>query len=872
MQIRIFLVVVTFWYSCAIAQESTEFNTPSSGVQEEFSHYRNGRVVDRPKVVLALSGGGTRGFAHIGVIKALLEEGIPIDGIAGTSIGAIIGGLYASGYSAEELEKLAKSIDWSDIFRDTPPRRSLPLSSKIRQSVAILEVRFNGVLPYIPSGLTAGQKLASLLTDRVNRAVYRGEPNYDHLKIPFIAVSTDLRDGKRILFREGDLAEALFASIALPLLISPVQMDGQVLIDGGVTENIPVSAAKELGDFIIAVDATMPPVLGMPPYEPWEVANQVTGLLQQENNRKQRDAAEVVIKPLPDSLTNLSLAKPGNLIRLGYRAAKEQIPLIKERLAGFSAALDTCLVRVTAVEFNCPSDTMDLRSISKALFFLAERISLVESDIIDDLEAFRSIEGIFDAQAIILGDTLQYYVMIDPVVEAIALEGVTQLDITWLKNILRGSVPETKLRFSDVSVEKILSAYRDLGNSLAKIATIQMEPDGVLKISIDEGVIREVRTEGTRNIHPSRILRDVDIKVGKPLNIEALNVGIEELYGSNLFEIIRATIVNDTVTIKVQEHRSPRLRLGAGMDSDRHGRGFAEISHESVPFLGGSTDLWLKYGEFDERYELTYRNLAVLTTYVEGAISLFSTRTQYKDYDDFGESQGGYHFREKGGTVHLGQQFRTWGRLTFGLSAYRLRSVFGEVAEEMDLRKLFVRSQFDTQDRTNFPTTGTVYDFQLESGMKTLGGDESYNRVQIEISKAVPISRRITLTGKLRGGICDQSTPFPEWLRLGGEQSLFGLYQDEIAGRQIANFSVGLREDLISRFLAEAYLSIRWDLGAIWEDLESDVKTDNIKQGLGISFELDTFLGPMSLSYGYLFKYKEHPARDRIYFNLGHRF
>jgi outer membrane protein assembly factor BamA len=115
-----------------------------------------------------------------------------------------------------------------------------------------------------------------------------------------------------------------------------------------------------------------------------------------------------------------------------------------------------------------------------------------------------------------------------------------------------------------------------------------------------------------------------------------------------------------------------------------------------------------------------------------------------------------------------------------------------------------VRTEFDTQDRSDFPTTGLAYDFQIESAAKALGGDVSYSRAHIRLSRAVSITRRITIIGQFRGGICDQATPFPEWFRLGGETSLFGLHQDEITGRQIVNASFGLREDLISRFLADA--------------------------------------------------------------------
>ncbi len=870
-KILIILAAVALLYSGVSAKDISHISLSSSIGEAGFTTLPTDLTIERPKVVLALSGGGTRGIAHIGVLQALLETDIPVDGIAGTSIGAIIGGLYASGYSVDELKAFVKSIDWSTIFLDAPPHRSLPLSSKSRQSIAILDVRFNGVLPYIPSALTAGQKLSSLLIDRINRAPYRGEPDFCELKIPFIAVCTDLQNGERILFRDGDLAEAIFASMALPLLISPVENKDQILIDGGVAENIPVRAASELGDFIIAVDASMPPVLGEPPYEPWKIANQVTGLMQQEKNRELLQESDFTINPVSDSLTNLSFTKPNKLVTIGYETTKAIIPDLISRLTDYYEILDTSKVHADTVVIY-PEQYSYFSSVSKAHFYISNDINLSQADIIDDLDFFNSMDDILEARALLRGNTLFFILKKNPIIEAIELAGVSMLDTTVALEALKGSAINHPLRYSDVQLESLIRLYRSYGNPLAKIVSVEIAEGSTLKITVSEGKVRCVRIEGTKNISTGRVLRDIAVKAGEPLQMDDIDSGVEELYGSDLFEIVRTTIINDTITIKVIEQRTPRLRLGAGIDSDRNGRGFGELSHEAIPIIGGSAAIWLKYGEFDERYELTYRNLAIMKTYLEGSMSLFTTRNTYKIYDDSGNSHGNYYFKRRGGSAYIGQQFRTWGRLDFGLTAYRVWDVAGENEEVVNLRKLFFRSEFDTHDCSNFPTSGMAYKFELESGIESLGGEISFSRAHIDLSKAFPVTRRITFLGRLRGGICDQATPFPEWFRLGGEKSLFGLHQDEAAGRQIANFSFGLREDLISRFLAEAYLSLRWDFGVIWEDLESDVKTDNIKQGLGLSFELDTFLGPMSLSYGHLFKHKETPSRDRIYFNIGHHF
>ncbi len=832
-----------------------------------------GTIIDEPRLALALSGGGSRGIAHIGVLEALMEEGIPIDGVAGTSIGAVVGGLYCAGYTLPELETLVKSIDWGEIFFDTPPRESLPLSNKNQQSISLLEVRFEGLKPYIPPALTAGQKLSGLLSNAVGRAPYRGWSDFNHLKVPFIAVTTDLENGDRVLFRQGDLGEAILASMAVPLLISPVQSNQRRLVDGGISENIPVQAARELGDFVIAVDVTTPPTLGNPPYEPWVIANQVTGLLQEEKNLQLLASADFVITPLPDTLTNFSFSDPTEFIRIGYEETKRLIPDLRREIERFKTAHDSVVydIRELRWEGTGAETTLGISSVIQEK--IANGETIYRKDILDDLRNLRSQPEVLYACAFLDEGVLTLDVTPDPVIYDVHFKGVTQLDTAKLREeLVLPARTRRSLRLREIPFERVLRAYRRIGNPTSFIQKVSVNDRGILEIQVDEGSVSEILIEGASPANGERIRRDLLVTIGKPLQQDLLRRGISELYGSGLFDIIRATVNRDTLTIKVRERRFPRVRLGAGVDSEHNGRGFAELSYESLPFIGGGATAWLKYGEFDERYELRYHNLAFFRTYLEASLSIFAARRQYRNYDLSGQSSGRYSFERRGGTAFIGQQFRTWGRLALGLSAYDLKSDIPEPEEEYSIRKVFLKSDFDTQNRSVFPTTGMAYTFLLESAITELGGEIAFSRVHFQLQQAVPMSHRITLVGKLRGGICDQATPFPEWFRLGGETSFYGLHQDEVTGRQLAVVSLEIREDLISRFLADAYLSVRGDFGAIWEDLETDVTTDNIKQGVGIGFALDTLLGPITLSYGHLFAYKEQPARDVIYFNIGHRF
>lgn len=873
MIVNLILAGMLILNSAAPAQDSSIIEVPGPGILQKPPGYVPHIYPERPHLALALSGGGARGFAHIGVLEALEESGIPIDGIAGTSIGAIVGGLYASGYSIADLEEMTRSFEWSEILQNAPTRKSLPLSRKGSESTSILEVHFEGTRPYIPSALSAGQRLSSLLVDRINRAPYRGEPDFDYLKVKFAAVSVDVRNGERILFRSGDLAEALFASMAVPLLVAPVRYDHHLLIDGGVAENIPVRAAGELGDYVIAVDVTMPPVLGSPPYEPWIIANQVTGLMQQNRNRQLLAEADLVITAVPDTLSSFSFDDPAALIEMGYKAAKSAIPKIKAELARRKADTEDPPIKVNQVELDSSLFTQEFRA--NSLTFQSIKAGLIprRGDIIRDLEWLQSDGRVKETKARISGDTLIFLVDENPRLNSIELIGVSQLPMKVLLDTLNQDTGKViDARSSAARLEWILRYYRKIGNPLARIAGITVSENGHLKIEIDEGTVKNVRTQGEHYVGSGRILRDLDVKVGKPLNISKIIRGIEELYGSDLFNLVRATCEDGVVTIKVSERPPPRIRLGAGVDSERHGRGLLELSYESIPTVGGGLSAWLKYGEFDERYSLTYRNLAVFQTYLEGSGSADWARTEYHYYDPAGGSHGLYHFDRIGGSAYIGQQFRTWGRIVLGIRGERIRTDHRDSPPELDLRRVFLRSEIDTQDQAEFPSSGRRYEIQLESAAPALGGDVSFNRAQIQLKNIFPISRRLTFLSRLTGSICDQATPFSDWFRLGGEGSFLGLHEAELAGRRMMSLNLEIREDLISRFLAEAYLSVRGDIGAIWENTEADVSSQDFQQGIGISFDLDTLLGPISISYGRLFANSPLQDRDLIYFNLGHRF
>lgn len=212
----------------------------------------------RPKVGLVLSGGGAKGFSHIGALKVLEEAGIPIDYIAGTSMGAIVGGLYAIGYNTQAIDSLIKVQDWSHLLSDETYRENLPASLKENQGGYILSLPYEVKIKErkgsvrLPPGVISGQNLYSLF---LNLTIgYQDSTDFDNLPIPFACVAADSRAGKEVVFREGILPEAMRASMAIPGLFAPVEKDSMLLIDGGIINNYPVDVVRKMGaDIVIGV-------------------------------------------------------------------------------------------------------------------------------------------------------------------------------------------------------------------------------------------------------------------------------------------------------------------------------------------------------------------------------------------------------------------------------------------------------------------------------------------------------------------------------------------------------------------------------------------------------------------------------------------
>src|SRR6185437_3430246 len=248
------------------------------------------------KVGVALSGGAARGLAHIGVLKVLEAAGVPVDVITGTSMGSVVGGLYAVGYTAAQLDTIVRTEDWYRLLTDPVDRRDLAVDRKFTEDHYLLALPIHRGGIKLPRSVVAGQRVSQLLTGLTWSA--HGVRDFHTLPIPFAAVATDLETSKAVVLDHGFLPDAIRASMALPSVFAPVELADTAHIDGGVVRNLPAQDARALGaDVLICSDVT-------DPLEPRDSIVSLVDVLVQsvsfrvwDSEAEQRSKCDVVILP-----------------------------------------------------------------------------------------------------------------------------------------------------------------------------------------------------------------------------------------------------------------------------------------------------------------------------------------------------------------------------------------------------------------------------------------------------------------------------------------------------------------------------------------------------------------------------------------------
>ncbi len=841
----------------------------------------------RPHIGLALSGGGARCIPQLGVIEVLKENKIPIDLIVGTSMGSVIGGLYAAGYETDEILQRLKNIDWQNIFFDRPTRENLFLGQKQTQSRYILQLRFSSFRPYIPSGISPGQTVSLILSDLVMQAPYGSYSNFNELKIPFRAVATDLISGNRVLLENGSLADALCASLAFPLLFTPVVWDSMLLVDGGMINNIPVQEARELGmDIVIAIDGTSNLRNKNEILLPWEIVDQATTIMQREKNQSQKELADIYIRFDTPGQLSTDFSGLDSLVAIGRTKAQSMIDNIKNYIRKQERAYLNKIDTTKHQPYEIGSikieglKHIDERTIRETIPFDSLLLKPSGYGDLQNLIAqvyqtgnYKNVEGI------LVRENHAYSLIIrveeNPVLHKIIFQNNSIYPDSVLLKQMNYTCPQIINHFEgQKALFRLLKFYRDNGYSLTHIHSVKLKATGVLELVLQEGRIKKINVEGNQQTKAFVILREFPLKAGDVFHYEQVKKGIKNIYGTGLFNTVRLNITYDAnqpvLTIKVDEKKFNLIRLGGQYNTERKGNGFIELVNENLFGTGNPLTLHIQNGERNNRYGLYFRSDRIFKTFLTTQFNIYYQKNKYFSYRGF-EKSGEYNEIRSGLNFSLGQQMERWGNVSLEGSYYYIgyNRLWGQPLHsgELLLSTLALRSVVDTRDQYPFPMTGKYYHFFYElSSANILSNEVSYFKLFSSLENFLSISNHHTFHPKIVWGTSDLTTPLAEQYYLGGENNFLAVREHQLYGRHLMFTSLEYRYLIPKIFPLNTYLHFQMNLAGIWGTKVS-IKSKDFLFGTEMKVSFLSPFGPFALAYG-----RTRDKQTRFYFSAGYDF
>lgn len=354
----------------------------------------------RLKVGLVLSGGGAKGLAHIGVLKAIEEAGVKIDYIGGTSMGAIVGGLYASGYNAAQIDSIFKVSDFDQLLKDYIPRSSKNFYEKENDEKYALTLPFDNWKVGIPYSYSKGLNIFGLLNKLLHNE--RHIRDFKQLPIPFLCIATDIESGKQEVLDHGYLSQAIMASATFPSLFSPVLIDGKLLIDGGVVNNYPVDEVINLGaDVIIGVDVQSGLKLREDLKNATRILVQISNLQMMEKMQEKKERTDIYIKPDISDYTVISFSDGAEIIKKGEEASFAVYEKIKALGTNYKKPklkfpeIKTATIQIGEIQINKLDNYTRAYVMGKLGFRTGETITYDELKVgIDNLNATQNFSAL----------------------------------------------------------------------------------------------------------------------------------------------------------------------------------------------------------------------------------------------------------------------------------------------------------------------------------------------------------------------------------------------------------------------------------------------------------------------------------------------
>lgn len=820
---------------------------------------------------LVLSGGGGRGIAHVGVLRALEEAGIPVHCIVGCSMGAVVGGLYASGYSPDEIDSLLSLGSWNELFVDRADRRAMYTGRREVSERHLVQLRFAGLQPSLSSGLSAGQLVSERLSDLLRRAPVQAFGDFDGLQPRFRAVATDLRTGHPVYLGSGDLAEAMRASMSVPILFQPVEMDGMLLVDGGVSDNIPVQAARNLGaDWVLAVDVTSPLRRPERLKEPWEIADQVVGVMQADRNRESLLRADQSIRPVLGDLLLGELGDRDSLLSAGAAALVAALPELhaglenvnsrfrsaeplvwdrihvawgpvgdRQRWEGTAAALaDSAAAELPA------SPLWRLLGQSPGRFSPA-RLERLDAELercvdcrsfawrLEDRAEGRTLRVDFPPEAEVRRAWVAGLSVLRPGADSLLGAGGTGR-----------SLDRTRLR---TSADTLLKGLHRQGFTLCRIGEPRIAGDTAV-VRLDPGWLDEIRVEGLRRLRPAAVLREFRPRRGEVFRAEPAERSIRRLYASGLFWQVYLRLQREdgrnVAVIHAIEKDYPALRAGLRYSSVHEGEGFAQLLWEN---LGGRLlrgDLSLRVGAWRDEQRAAIETDRIWSTLLTARASATRRREAFR-LPDPDPARRRVDRDALGLEASFGQQIARLGTLYFGTGVDWEEENRGGAEDRRQLGRLQLSSVVDSRDRLQLTTAGEYHVVRLEQFADLDGDPDAVWRAVAEIDSWRRFGPHVAHAGLIWGH--SNGSRRRDGFERGGDRWLRSAGWREAAGQGVAGLQLDWRWRFARVGLGPLWLSTGWSGLVFGADGPAPWPPSDPLQEVRLSLHVDSLLGELAL-------------------------
>lgn len=832
----------------------------------------------RPKIALVLSGGGARGLSHIGVLQELEKNNIKIDYITGTSIGAIVGSLYASGYTSYELDSLVRHTNWNEFFAigNEYTRSELFFDQKIINDRSALSFRFNNFKFVVPEAISIGTKYTYFLNYIYWNAPYQPINSFDDLKYKFRAIATDVTKGRTISFKGGNLATIVKASSTLPLKFSPVRYDGKILVDGGILANIPTEQAMEFNpDYIIAVNATSPLLVQADLDKPWNLADQVVSIQMKKSEDAAVSLANIVITPNLGNLKNTDFSKVDSIVDIGRSCAKNEILQIRKYKESY---MDSIIAAKTAQLNRIDYGKINLATCN---LFKNDSIKILSGKLNNYQDLTNLLKSLTDYKTINLryNDTDNTIYLKATQYNPVKYIVINSPDST-IKNKIQSIV--NHLNYSNTDESKIPDIKDNILRIMSKceynLSTVSEKlASDTLQIDIHTPKVKDIYISGNSSVSQDLIKRNLGLKTGNYINAQKLAKSWADIFNTNLFSSVEIEILNNldgenaNIFIRVKEVGTQLINLGMRIDESKKARAGIDLIEENFldpgmrlnfRFIGGEREILTNFSIEQPRLLNSYFTYKLQTYYhylrmynYENKIDFSNHKIRYTPLKDFG-------VQVFGAKLYTGSQIQKSGRIGIEARYERQRYYDWDAASETKgdfytINTIKFDAVFDTEDKHYFPTSGNVINLFLETNMFNLTDNISFSKAIFNF-KSNHSSQYFTFSPAVSFGFSDKTTPFPEFFDLGGQDGFYGLLEDQEKGRQLAKAQFELRYKPDFKIFFDIYLSVRYDVGSVWLVPEK-IKLSNLKHGIGASLQLDTPIGPAKFSIGESFKFTRHP-------------